>query len=695
MKSLPENTIRRISDTCPDGSGRLTRILRPFLRLSVTPNGLIHQMTDRSLNPLTQTGAISNTLLLIAVISGVLLLFWYTPSVNHAYSSLESMRSSVLIQLIRSLHRYSSDGCVFFILLHALKYFFAQKFTTARWIAWVTGLFAMAVLWIEGLTGYWLVWDVRARQIALGSAKLMDLIPVFDEPMSRSFLTNENLNSLLFFVVFFFHMLLPLLMVGALWLHIARLNRPNFLTKRTMTIWIMLTLVCVSIIRPAINAAPADMSSVPEFFTMDWWYLFPLVLIERLNGGLFWAVSFFTALILYTMPWWRKRAVAANVNPALCDGCTNCYRDCPYNAITMVSRGESENALSSVDPSLCTGCGICTASCPTLAISLPNYSLRNMRPILDRWQKETEERNEDFFPAFICSASGGAMLTFDPESGICKDLPGYHVMSVPCAGWIHARIVERLLRLGARGVLIAGCGPGECSFRHGGEITEMRLNAALDPEFRIDRAGNGNVKFLQLDGLSPRHLRRRAEEFRANLKKSPPLQPGKILKRITSIAAGLMVSLIVGVLVWLGSDLSYRTPFQGDPLLVVSFHHPGTTGEACRKLTSEELAARPVHMRSTSGMICERGRNAVRLRVFVDNIESSAGSYRPSGLWHDGASLAIESIPVKEGRHRIKIQIGDTADTNEWTFQAEQEISFSRWQRRVVLFERTKGFTWH
>src|SRR5262245_93917 len=83
---------------------------------------LIHSSIPPALNPLGQLGAIANTCLIIAVVTGIVLLFWYTPSVHHAYESLERIKtSSWLGQMMRSLHRYSSDGCVFFILLHAAR----------------------------------------------------------------------------------------------------------------------------------------------------------------------------------------------------------------------------------------------------------------------------------------------------------------------------------------------------------------------------------------------------------------------------------------------------------------------------------------------------------------------------------------------------------------------------------------------
>ena len=51
------------------------------------------------------------------------------------------------------------------------------------------------------------------------------------------------------------------------------------------------------------------------------------------------------------------------------------------------------------------------------------------------------------------AADGG--LAVDPESGLCVRLPGWRVLVVPCAGWVHTMTLERVLRRGASQALVA------------------------------------------------------------------------------------------------------------------------------------------------------------------------------------------------------------------------------------------------
>ena len=180
-----------------------------------------------SLDPVAQAGALAVLSLVVALVSGILLLFWYVPSVYGAYASVAAMAG--LPTFLRALHRYSSDACVLFAVFHALRLGLARRFTGARWLAWVTGIGLLVALWLVGWLGYWLLWDERGRQVALGTARFVDVLPLFADPLSRSFLADDRVNTLLFFVVFFVHMLLPLPMGVALWLHVARVSRSRFL----------------------------------------------------------------------------------------------------------------------------------------------------------------------------------------------------------------------------------------------------------------------------------------------------------------------------------------------------------------------------------------------------------------------------------------------------------------------------------
>ena len=158
------------------------------------------------------------------------------------------------------------------------------------------------------------------------------------------------------------------------------------------------------------------------------------------------------------------------------------------------------------------------------------------------------------------------------------------------------------------------------------------------------------------------------------------------------MAVATTVLVLVAGLMVAGSDLSYSPPVAEHPMLVVSFKHPGAARFG-RLLTPTEKARYPAYMKRERVM--ERRRNPVRMQVLVDGNKILSKTYEPGGLWGDGNSIAIERLEMPRGTHHVEVRIGETADPEEWSHRAESELTFSDTQRRVVLFHRVQGFTWH
>lgn len=683
-----EASAARSTAAGPEAALRGERWLRAGERLCLRVEAAVDRLVPPGLNPLTQTGAVANITLLVAVISGVLLLLWYTPSVHQAHASVEAMgRSPWTAGLMRSLHRYSSDACMAFVLLHAARLLVARRVTGARWVAWVTGLALLVLLWVVGWLGYWLVWDGRAQQVALGTARVLDALPIFADPLGRSFLTDGAVNSLLFFVVFFVHMLLPLGMGVALWLHITRLSRPRFLPDRRMTLWVVGALTVASLLHPATSAAPARMTVTPGAMTFDAWYLAGAVLTDRLGAGALWALLLGAGALALSAPWalTRARPAVAKVEPSKCNGCTLCSRDCPYDAITMVphaTRAPGVPFMAQVDPAKCVGCGICAGSCDSVGIGLAWLPEDLERRRVEAWLATTDG---DTDVAFACAEA--AQLQIDETSGRCAELPGYRVLRVPCAGWVHPLTVERALRRGAGKALIVACPDGSCRYREGTRWTRERLGGRRLPVLRTDKVDPARVRVVEVDRARPRALGREAAAFRAGAPAGGGAPTG-----VRAALGGLLVAAtLVGGVVAV-SEAPYAPPAPTAPELVVTFKHHGEVSEVSRRVSDAEKAATLPHMRRD--VITERRRAPVRLRVSIDGAVVLERALPPSGLWGDGPSVAVERLTVAPGAHLIEVAIGDEHDEASWRHVAARTLELSAARRSVVRFDRTSGFTW-
>ena len=661
-----ESPIKVIQDDRPRirGTAALRQLQRPFLAL----DRLVERALPATLNPFAQTGAIANVSFIVAVVSGVLLLFWYTPSVGEAWSSLDGLDG--LGQWMRSLHRYSSDATVFFVALHAFKLFFAGRFDGPRWVAWVTGLALVGLLWFVGWLGYWLVWDVRAQAIAVGTARFIEPLPIFTDPLSRNFLTDDGVSTALFFTVFFFHMLVPLAMGIALWMHISRVARARFLTSRAMTAWVVGAMAVASLAFPATSAEPAAMAQKLPAFTMDWWFLLPIAITERLGAGALWAIGFVGSILLISIPWTlvRKRADVAVVDLKRCNGCSMCAEDCPYGAIVMVPRTDGRGRYelqAQVDPDRCVGCGICAGSCNPGGIGLPEMPVQDKRKIVDQWIDAVHQEGEEVYIAFLCTNSAGGELEVGAD-GDCQDLPAFKCVTVPCSGWVHALTVERALRRGASGVIIVGCGCSDPPFREGPRWTEERLASHRDPGLRLELVDPQRVRFLKHSRGAQKALLADVAAFRAHTERQNSARPA-----VRSIAAGAVLATFISAIVLLGSDLPSTLVPDETPEVVVSMKYRPEAAELCRPATEAEKAQMLKHMRRET--ICERQKPDARLEIVIDGDVKHSATYPAHGLSSDGPSFAVVRIPVEPGEHDVRVLIGDTSHS-EWTHELERDV---------------------
>jgi cytochrome b-561 len=108
-------------------------------------------------------GAISAFLFLILVVTGVLLMFFYVPSTEHAYWSIKDIDCVVGFGwLLRNQHRWAAHLMVLVVFFHMLRVFFAGAYRAPRAANWLVGLALLLLTLLLSFTGYLLPWDQLA-----------------------------------------------------------------------------------------------------------------------------------------------------------------------------------------------------------------------------------------------------------------------------------------------------------------------------------------------------------------------------------------------------------------------------------------------------------------------------------------------------------------------------------------------------
>jgi ferredoxin/coenzyme F420-reducing hydrogenase delta subunit len=320
------------------------------------------------------------------------------------------------------------------------------------------------------------------------------------------------------------HVAVPLFLLFIMWIHILRISRPKMNPPRTLAILSLVALVAVSIWKPALSQGQADLAKVPAEVGLDWFYL-PLYPLTGIWGnGAVWAFLGAFSLMIGLMPWLPplRRAKAAEIDLAHCNGCARCAEDCPYEAIRMVRRtdGMPFPTQAEVNPSLCVSCGICVGACPSstpfrrseelkTGIDLPDYSLRQLR--------------ERVIAAAATLTRPSRVLVLACEHGAAAGrLDGTVVL--PCVAMMPPSLIDFVLsRDLAEGVVVAGCAESACYNRLGIDWTEQRFARRRDPYLRA-RVPRERIATIWASALEVRKAESAIASFAAYIAGLPPIR---------------------------------------------------------------------------------------------------------------------------------------------------------------------------
>src|ERR1022692_5267342 len=108
-------------------------------------------------------GLISLYLFLILIATGVLLMFYYVPSIEKAYDIMKDLQYVVSAGLvIRNMHRWAAHLMVLFVMLHMCRVFYTGAYKSPREFNWVVGVGLFLITIGLSFTGYLLPWDQLA-----------------------------------------------------------------------------------------------------------------------------------------------------------------------------------------------------------------------------------------------------------------------------------------------------------------------------------------------------------------------------------------------------------------------------------------------------------------------------------------------------------------------------------------------------
>jgi quinol-cytochrome oxidoreductase complex cytochrome b subunit len=164
---------------------------------------------------------------LILVITGILLMLYYHPSVPQAYADMKDLQFVVSSGLfLRNLHRWSAQLMVFLVFAHMFKVFYRGAYRTPREFNWVIGIVLLLITLLLSYTGYLLPWDQLAFWAITVGSNLSSAVPLMGNKIHFLLLGGNqvNANALLRFYVLHC-VILPLAAILFIAVHFWRIRK--------------------------------------------------------------------------------------------------------------------------------------------------------------------------------------------------------------------------------------------------------------------------------------------------------------------------------------------------------------------------------------------------------------------------------------------------------------------------------------
>jgi quinol-cytochrome oxidoreductase complex cytochrome b subunit len=188
-------------------------------------------------------GGLSFFLFLLLTLTGVLLMFYYIPSIDQAWQTMNLLKTEQPFGwFLRNLHRWSAHAMVITVFFHMCRVFYTGSFRAPRQFNWVVGVILLIVTFLLSYTGYLLPWDqLSLWAVTVGVNMVGSTPPPVVGDLVKFFLIGDyqvGQNALLRFYTL--HVIgLPLILSIFLAVHFWRIRKDGFSRGLTFTSRIM------------------------------------------------------------------------------------------------------------------------------------------------------------------------------------------------------------------------------------------------------------------------------------------------------------------------------------------------------------------------------------------------------------------------------------------------------------------------
>ncbi len=178
-------------------------------------------------------GIISFILFAYLTITGILLMFFYVPSIDSAYDNMQALGTQINFgQLIRNTHRWAAHLMVLAVFLHLCRVFYTGGYKKPRQFNWVIGVLLWITTLLLSFTGYLLPWDQLSYWAVTVGTNIAGAAPFIGESLRVLLLGAKEVGQETLVRFYTFHIILfPLIAAILIAVHFWRIRKDGGLSS--------------------------------------------------------------------------------------------------------------------------------------------------------------------------------------------------------------------------------------------------------------------------------------------------------------------------------------------------------------------------------------------------------------------------------------------------------------------------------
>ena len=301
--------------------------------ISLVYNSFIAYPTPRNLNYWWTFGGILTMMLAAQILTGIVLAMHYTPHVDYAFNSVETiMRDVNYGWLLRYLHANGATMFFLAVYIHMGRGLYYGSYKEPREVLWILGVILFLLMIATGFMGYVLPWGQMSYWAAIVITNLFSAIPGVGESIVTWLwggyaVGNPTLNRF-----YSLHYLLPFVIAGVVVLHIWALhvvgqNNPAgiepkseketvaFTPYATIKDGFLMVVFCILFAWlvfyvpnylgiPPENYIPANPAVTPTHIVPEWYYLPFYAILRAIPNKLLGVIALISSIVILAfVPW--------------------------------------------------------------------------------------------------------------------------------------------------------------------------------------------------------------------------------------------------------------------------------------------------------------------------------------------------------------------------------------------------------